>query len=183
MTIRRTAIMLLLGASLLSGCFSLRTAISDEMIAIRNYEQARGAWASCRDIYVDCEPNLYDFGLGFRAGYVAVAGGGNGCPPTLPPQRYWGARFQNDSGRAQAVSWYNGYSHGVEVAMADGVGGNSGMVTSLELYPQCRTTAEIQLPSSTDMNLQPLEMDPYGNDPGMLAPQAPQLNAPPTELY
>ena len=180
MMVRKAALMLAVGVTLLSGCYSLQTAFTDDMIAWRNYRAAQSAWWSCRDVYVDCEPNLYDFGLGFRAGYINVASGGNGCPPTLPPQRYWGPYYQSDCGREQVVAWYNGYAHGVELATADGMGNSNQIVTSMELYPQCRTATQIELPNPHEVGTAPVDPQ-YGE--GLVPPRAPQLNPAPADLY
>lgn len=185
MMVRRTALTLVMSLCLASGCYSFRSQMADNWIAIRNAEEARQAWLSCRDIYIDCEPNLYDFGLGFRAGYSHVAGGGVGCPPTLPPQRYWSARYQDDCGRQQVVAWYNGWSHGVEVALRDGVGNRNQMVTSLQLYPQCRTQTEITLPDS-HANAYGEEVPGWNGGAGQPlepTPLIPQLTPPSSDLY
>ncbi|MCA9080900.1 MAG: hypothetical protein KDA58_10100 [Planctomycetaceae bacterium] len=148
MTVRRTAMGLALGLMLTSGCHSLHTCVSEQIIACRNHEEAKMAWWSCEEYYYDCEPHLHDFGLGFQAGYQAIANGGDGCPPTMPPQKYWGVCYQSCEGREKVVSWYNGYSHGVSVALQDGVQNRNQIVTAMELYPRCQTVTEVTLPGA-----------------------------------
>lgn len=181
MPVRRTALLLVLGMSLACGCHSLQTRVSDDMIAARNYRESLMAWWSVRHIYADNEPHLNDFGRGFRVGYENVANGGNGCPPTLPPQRYWAARYQDDYGHEQVVSWYNGYSHGVELALADGVGHRNEIVTSMQLYSHANPPTEIALPHPDELNA------PQGTtyEEGVLVPEptAPALSPTPNDLY
>jgi len=67
---------------------------------------------------------------GFKAGYVSVALGGDGCPPTLPPRTYWSGSYQNSKGHEKMHTWFHGYSFGVLAAKQDGIADWNRLVTS-----------------------------------------------------
>ena len=60
------------------------------------------------------------FERGWRQGYYDVTKGGDGCPPSVPPQQYWTVKYQNAEGCRQIATWYNGYRRGVTAARRDG---------------------------------------------------------------
>ncbi len=93
----------------------------DFVIGWRNYVWANKAWAAERHCY-EGHPQLADFGEGFRAGYRDVAAGGNGCPPPLPPRKYWAWKYQSPEGQAKIAAWFSGYPHGAAVAEQEGAG-------------------------------------------------------------
>jgi len=93
----------------------------DFVVGWRNYAWANKAWHA-RKGYHACEPQLHDFGEGFRAGYRDVAAGSNGCPPPLPPRQYWSWKYQNPEGQAKTGAWFAGYPHGAKAAEEDGAG-------------------------------------------------------------
>ena len=74
---------------LVGGCADLQ----ELKIDARNKYLAREAWDDLQTTY-GCMNYEKDFGRGFRDGYFDVAEGGEGCPPVLPPQRYWSARYR-----------------------------------------------------------------------------------------
>lgn len=90
-------------------------------IDYRNRYLAKEAWESLQETY-DCMNYEKDFGRGFRQGYYEVAMGGNGCPPVLPPRRYWSVRYMSMEGRARTEAWFAGFRYGALVAEQDGVG-------------------------------------------------------------
>ena len=100
--------------------------------AIHSYNchrAAKRAWADRYDNYCDRECADH-FGAGFRDGYADVAKGGTGCPPPLPPRRYWGWRYQNAAGQQGVAAWFDGYPAGARAAEEDGVSNWSRMQTS-----------------------------------------------------
>ena len=108
---------LILPVILMTGCAELQEA----KINLRNHYLSKEAWNDLREEY--CSMNFEkDFGRGFREGYFEVASGGNGCPPVLPPQRYWSVRYMSTEGRERTEAWFSGYRYGAMVAEQDGVG-------------------------------------------------------------
>ncbi len=101
----------------LTGCAE----IQEMKINVRNRYLAKEAWESLRETN-DCMNFESDFGRGFRTGYYDVANGGNGCPPPLPPQRYWSVRYMSLKGRERTEAWFAGYRYGALVAQQDGIG-------------------------------------------------------------
>lgn len=102
----------------------------DEAIHSHNcHRAAKRAWTARQDRFCGRERLDY-FGAGFRDGYASVAMGGTGCPPPLPPQRYWGWRYQNCEGQQCVASWFDGYPAGARAAEEDGVGNWNRMQTS-----------------------------------------------------
>ena len=93
----------------------------DVVIGWRDYVYSRRA-------YNLREPNLPtgrfpgSFKAGFIAGYHNVAGGGNGCPPSLPPRKYWSWKYQTPEGQCKVNAWFEGYPHGARAAEEDGIG-------------------------------------------------------------
>lgn len=114
---RARTMVLALIAGALAGCGSL----NEYKIDSRNHRLARRAWNCMKHVYADVD-YPYDFGLGFQEGYFDVASGGNGCPPLLPPKRYWTANLANPLGHRRTHAWFEGYKYGALVAEQDGVG-------------------------------------------------------------
>lgn len=100
-----------------SGCAEFQELKIDN----RNRYLAKEAWGSLQETY-ECMNFEKDFGRGFRQGYYDVASGGDGCPPVLPPRRYWSVRYMNMDGRARTEAWFSGFRYGALVAEQDGVG-------------------------------------------------------------
>jgi hypothetical protein len=96
---------------------------------------AKAAWAARMDRHCD-RACLDHFGAGFRAGYADVANGGTGCPPPLPPRRYWGWRYKNCEGQQCVAGWFDGYPAGARAAEEDGVANWSRMQTSYVIDAQ-----------------------------------------------
>ena len=159
------------------GCYSFQSCIDDSLISMRNSHEACRAWWACRGIYKECEPHLHHFGEGFRAGYQAVAEGGNGCPPALPPHHYWKGCYQSEKGREKVVAWYNGYSHGAFMAQSEGLPDRNRIVTAYELYRKNSPVVapEIPLPSeqAIDTEEELLESMGAGHAPELVPPAPP----------
>jgi hypothetical protein len=128
-----TQVFLVVAAALIlssSGCSALRGVrdylhyndmMDDFAVGWRNHVWANQAWNERKHIFVD-EPQLFDFGEGFRAGYSAVASGGNGCPPPLPPRKYWNWKYSSPEGQAKTAAWFAGYPYGAAASEEDGAG-------------------------------------------------------------
>lgn len=95
--------------------------MNDLVMGWRNSVWARQAWHERKNQFVG-ENQFYDFGQGFRAGYEAVASGGNGCPPGIAPRGYWNWKYQSPEGQAKVAAWFAGYPHGARAADEDGAG-------------------------------------------------------------
>jgi hypothetical protein len=64
--------------------------------------------------------NSPDYGLGFRDGFTDYLDAGPGNVPLLPPRHYWKSRFQTPAGHQAILDWYDGFSHGAQVAAETG---------------------------------------------------------------
>ncbi len=116
-------------ASLMTGCTSVNSSLSsifasgclsDAIELHRNRTCALKAWFRREHNFCD-QPYLRDFKQGFIDGYVAIAEGKPGCPPTVPPKQYWSWAYQTAEGQAQMAAWYAGYPYGVQAAKDDGL--------------------------------------------------------------
>jgi hypothetical protein len=61
-----------------------------------------------------------DYAQGFEDGYYDVASGGDGCPPALPPKKYWRATYSTPAGAEHVDAWFQGFRDGAAAATADG---------------------------------------------------------------
>ena len=102
------------------GCYELRDSIDECSIKCRNKMRARAAWWCTRSVY-DGIPYRHSFEDGFRDGYYDVASGGGGKAPTLPPRKYWKARYQSHEGQMKTLAWFDGFAHGALIAEQEGV--------------------------------------------------------------
>ena len=69
----------------------------------------------------ECEPFSADYQLGFEDGFVDfLDAGGLGSPPTLPPRRYWKAKYQTPHGQGAVTDWFSGYERGAAAAQESG---------------------------------------------------------------
>lgn len=130
MRVRWSIAAIALSLSGLAGCAELQ----EVKIDFRNRYLAHEAWRDLREVYCDMNYEK-DFGRGFRTGYYDVASGGNGCPPILPPQRYWSVRYMSTEGRARTEAWFAGFRYGAMVAEQDGIGVFIELPTSLPSQP------------------------------------------------
>jgi hypothetical protein len=110
----------------------------------RDHWDAWCAWRRARHCYKG-EPNLYAFGAGFRAGYIHIMNGGDGCPPMLAPRKYWYGHCctADDGCHSPSLSWFNGFAQGVVQGLYEGVAGRNQIVTSRDLYGQCEEEIDI----------------------------------------
>lgn len=115
--------------SLFSGCTSFSSGLGsifsggclgDAIEMHRNRTCALKAWYRREHNFCD-QANLRDFKAGFVDGYVAIADGKPGCPPSVPPKQYWSWAYQTPEGQAQMAAWYAGYPYGVQAAKDDGL--------------------------------------------------------------
>ncbi len=73
--------------------------------------------------YANCDqPYAEDFEAGFCAGYQAVACGGDGYVPAMPPADYRSFEYQSPEGAQCVNAWFEGYPAGVAAARKDDVG-------------------------------------------------------------
>lgn len=114
---------------LFSGCTSVSSSIgslfsggcmSEAIELHRNRTCALKAWFRREHNFCN-QSNLRDFKDGFIDGYVAIAEGKPGCPPSTPPKRYWSWAYQTPEGQSQMAAWYAGYPYGVQAAKDDGL--------------------------------------------------------------
>jgi hypothetical protein len=104
-------------------CLSLAGLTGCASIADHHYQhtikhRSCAAWKCAKNcIPCDCcSPK--DFEKGFKAGWVEVAQGGNGCLPPVPPKCYWKPCYQDCEGMKQVKCWYDGYCLGAQAQMA-----------------------------------------------------------------
>lgn len=132
------------GLTSITGCSSLWDQIDEQHFVLRTKQDARIAWNDSRASYRKLEHNLSDFERGFIDGYVAVATGGNGCAPALPPKRYWKTKYSTPNGKEFIVAWFDGYHHGAAAALADGAEASRQILTSDEIYHKSREYVEYE---------------------------------------
>ncbi len=100
----------------ISGCAS----ISDYHFQQANERRAKVAWREVKGCLSEAEQNS-DFADGFQAGYVDASRGGDGTPPPVPPNCYWGPRFQSHEGMERVNQWYCGFARGSNEARQKGL--------------------------------------------------------------
>lgn len=120
----------LIGLAATSGCSPIR-GVRDQWAYSNGLYQttsrmrigwrAHQAWTKYSPQFLD-EPCLGDFAAGFKQGYHDVANGEDGCPPPVPPRKYWSARFENPEGQSCIAAWFAGYPHGARAAFQDRAG-------------------------------------------------------------
>lgn len=146
--------------SQLTGCFTIRSYF-DELHYSRKIEnRAEKIWGESKGAYRHVEHHLEDFGRGFVAGYESTAKGGDGCPPVLPPTRYWRTKYSNDVGKKHIVAWFDGYQHGAAAAQGDNAAYGRRLLTSQEIYQNCRNYVEYYPEDLKDTHPEPIELAP-----------------------
>ena len=173
---RRILNMMLLTLGLVSvtGCNSLSDSIDEQHYLMRSKSDAGLAWKNSKRAYVRIEKNLDDFERGFVDGYVAVASGADGCPPSLPPKRYWKTKYSNVESKELVVAWFDGYQHGATTAIADGVKESRQILTSGKVYNKTKAHVEYE-PSSVQDDFQhanPVIVAPLPESPGVFPGEA-----------
>ena len=112
------------GCSLMQGVnnhIAYNDSTNDFVMGWRNSVWASQTWHSQKGHFVD-HPEFRAFGAGFRDGYRDVASGGNGCPPPVPPRKYWSWKYQTPEGQCKVAAWFEGFGHGARAAEEDGAG-------------------------------------------------------------
>jgi len=152
--------------------------INELVAGSHNRRLAKQAWKSRCSEFCD-EPNVRDFSVGFCAGYCDVAAGGDGCPPPLPPRKYWKSRYENIEGQGRVAAWFAGYPHGARVAEEDGVGA----WRSIQLSPEIQQrylrsgTRDVWGPQSSEVPTDAMPIDsatnPLEEPDGPLTPELP----------
>lgn len=113
----------------LPGCFyEMMDCLDEEYLKLKYTEEAKQSylqnyWSCYRGV-----DHPWDFKHGFIDGYLAVAMGGDGCPPMFPPRKYWGGSYDGGRGRDRAMAWFDGYQHGVLVAHENNRGGGQMLI-------------------------------------------------------
>ena len=147
---------------------------NDFVMGWRNSVWARQSWHAHKAEFVG-EPQFNAFGEGYRAGYAAVASGGNGCPPPVAPRKFWNWRYQTAEGQAQVAAWFSGYPHGAREADLDGAGLYQQIQVSYPIEKQYSPEFLNQSPEAADPNLGP---PPSGSPNNFETIPIPQPNAP-----
>lgn len=167
-----------------TGCSVIVTQLKDRRddLAIRSVNRtiAGRAWSDVKDCYSDL-PCRSDFEKGFKRGYADRASGLNGCPPALPPRRYWRAKMMGHEAMNRANAWFDGYRHGVVIAEQDGNADLARVPTSVPPQPHCpNETYEASLASPiesspTEYLGSPMEVGP---EPLPFSPDSNPVTAP-----
>jgi hypothetical protein len=108
---------------------------NDGMMSYRQKCMATKAWHSRKHCYIN-QKNLKDFSRGFKAGYMDVAAGRDGCTPAFPPREYWGWKYQSCEGQARVAAWFSGYPQGAMAAEKEGVGNWTQIQTSRSIQSE-----------------------------------------------
>jgi hypothetical protein len=120
------------GIGLLSatgGC----TQVQNSTIAVGNRVSAEFSWWGASSMYRGAGMPYglrRHFRCGYVQGYYDVCGGACGDVPLLPPQCYWGAKYQTGYGAECIDSWFSGYREGAVTALNDGALGSNQLPTS-----------------------------------------------------
>ena len=102
-------------------CLELKGCVSNQMVDYSNRALAEKAWIREKHHFSDRQ-YLKEFKDGFVKGYLDVAGGGDGCTPTLAPAEYWGWAYQTPHGQAAVGAFFRGFPYGAKAGEQDGVG-------------------------------------------------------------
>lgn len=106
---------LILLATFCAGCYSIEDGIDEFAAEQITAHRARQSWSQMDTVYCDL-PYGSHFRDGYLAGFTSVVGGGSPCAPTLPPRKYWGVWYQNESGHGKTRAWFDGFAHGALAA-------------------------------------------------------------------
>jgi hypothetical protein len=140
---------------------------SEWVIGQRNAAWAARAWHLRKHHFCN-EKYLDDFCAGFRAGYMDVASGSNGCTPTFPPREYWGWKYQSAEGQGRVAAWFSGYPHGARAAEEDGVGHFSQIQMSSTAFNEYNQAGF----AGPDAQIYPMPENIPANMPGYVPPVA-----------
>lgn len=141
-------------------CGELRGCVSNHMVDYSNRALAERAWIKRKQRYCNYQYQQ-EFKDGFITGYLSVANGGDGCTPTIAPEKYWGWAYQTPHGQAAISNFFQGFPFGAKAAEEDGIGYWSAIPTSgLDgLVPYSDTA-----PSAADENSLPVPVPVIEND-------------------
>jgi hypothetical protein len=129
----------------------------DEWVSkCRNAALADEAWAQYASVFPDaCYSD--DFADGFKAGFADyVYAGGTGNPPPVPPRYYWKPEYESPQGQQLMQDWFNGFRHGVAVAMESGY-------REAAVVPASESLPRTSIPPRPDVAPQAM---PGADDPG-----------------
>lgn len=165
-----------------SGCATVRSlqdevAYNDQLdrwaTGVTSCLHAHHAWYVKKGEHAD-EPHLMDFGAGFRQGYVAVARGGDGCPPTLPPRRYWNYRFERPEGQRRIAAWFTGYPYGVLAAAEYGAGVKQRVPSSASIQGRTDSFGETaETAPAEPVPVEPVPVETPGDTAGSMTSKLP----------
>lgn len=166
---------------LLAGCASIRDAVLQDKLYWRNSKEARDAWQSFCEIRTGGDDDWASahYEKGFIDGYVGVAMGANGCPPTLPPKIYWNPEFRTTQGKVYVTDWYNGYAEGAVAAKAAGAPDRNRVHTAIDVYGAGRVS-NVGVASSPQDSWTPAT--PSEPTPSTTLPESGSPSIPQTEL-
>jgi hypothetical protein len=126
----------IINAILLAGCASVRDAILQDCLLVRTSIEAGKAWEQFCDIRANGSDDWASehYERGFKDGYVGVGMGATGCPPTLPPSKYWKLKYRTMNGKVDVTDWYNGYAEGAHAAKLMGIADRNRVHTAIDVY-------------------------------------------------
>lgn len=107
------------------------------------------------------------FREGFIAGYHDVAKGGKGCPPAVPPRRFWSWKYQTAEGQAKVNEWFAGYPYGAKAAEEDGIGNYRDIQISSEVEALLKAEGKVGT-ACLDCGPQPAKPTPLSYPDGEL---------------
>lgn len=169
---RRSALLSLSGICLmlLSGCqclwihFSYIESLDQCQSKFHAWHEARTAWSEYSHHCDEEVPHRSHFKLGFLDGFSDVATGGNGCLPSIPPQKYWKYCYETAEGRLKINAYFQGFSTGVQMALETGHARSPRLPTSQSTYanlncPTCPTASFETLTGMSPEGPQPIPED------------------------
>ena len=135
----------LLGCTVLTGVrnyMAYNTECDNLVIGWRDHVYSRRAFNS-RISQFPASQYPDSFREGFIAGYHDVAKGGKGCPPAIPPRRFWSWKYQTAEGQAKVNEWFTAYPYGARAAEEDGIGNYRDIQISSDLEAMMKTQNQI----------------------------------------
>lgn len=140
----------LIAVLLLTGCASVRDAVLQDKLFWRNTKEARHAWRQFYETRTGGDDDWASahYEQGFIDGYVGVAMGATGCPPTLPPKLYWNPEYRTTQGKVYVTDWYNGYAEGAQAAKAAGAPDRNRVHTAIDVYGTGQSSYSSAMPST-----------------------------------
>ncbi len=118
----------------MTGCASVRDALVQDQMYLRNSREASRTFRKFHAKTAAAHDFPDHYWCGFHDGYVGVAMGASGCPPTLPPKQYWHAQYRSAEGKLVVTAWYNGYAEGAAAAQSSDAADRNRVHTALDVY-------------------------------------------------